>query len=109
MGKVNIIFTTSQVSTFIADKSIKLESSLLTEQGLPIVRLSNGRAFTFKVDLGCWWVLSLYNTSVLPSYQPTVANYSQTSLIHASLMCSLPHNPNTPPGNLSYHFLFTMN
>ena len=33
--------------------------------------------------------------------------YSQTSLIHASLI-RLPHNPNTLPGNLFYHFLFTV-
>ena len=33
--------------------------------------------------------------------------YSQTSLIRASLI-RMPHNPNTLPGNLFYHFLFTM-
>ena len=33
--------------------------------------------------------------------------YSQTSLIRASLII-MPHNPNTLPGNLFYHFLITM-
>ena len=32
---------------------------------------------------------------------------TQTSLIRASLI-PVPHNPNTVPGNLVYHFLFTM-
>ena len=33
--------------------------------------------------------------------------YSQTSLFRASLI-RMPHNPNTVPGSLFYHFLFTM-
>ena len=33
--------------------------------------------------------------------------YNETSLIRASLI-RIPHNPNTVPGNLIYHFLFTM-
>ena len=33
--------------------------------------------------------------------------YSQTSLIHASLI-RMPHNLNTLLGNLFYHFIFTM-
>ena len=38
----------------LSDNSVKLLSSLLTEQGLPVISLSTGKAYTFKVDLGAW-------------------------------------------------------
>ena len=38
---------------------------------------------------------------------PETIVYNQTSLTRASLI-RMPHNPNTIPGNLFYHFLFTM-
>ena len=37
-----------------AASDVKLERSLLTEQGLPVLTLSNGRTCTYQPELGCW-------------------------------------------------------
>ena len=39
---------------FPAASDIKVERSLLTDQGLPIVCLSNGHSYTYRIELGTW-------------------------------------------------------
>lgn len=67
--------------SIIPDNGVKLVSSLLTEQGLPIMTLSTGNSYTFKVDVGCWVLLSsksdrLHSGSDHQSCIPSDVQYS---------------------------------
>ena len=46
----------SAIFFLLTDNSVGIESTLLTNQGLPVVSLTSGRSFTYKIDLGCWSV-----------------------------------------------------
>ncbi|XP_064619273.1 protein HIRA-like isoform X2 [Lineus longissimus] len=46
------------LSTIITDKTIRIESSRLTEKGQPILSFSNGKSFTYRLDLGCWLLVA---------------------------------------------------
>ncbi len=50
---------------FITDSEIRICSSMITDQGLPILTLSNGKSFTYKVELGCWYGPFCFSTCSL--------------------------------------------
>ena len=35
-------------------RGVKLQRSLLTDQGIPVLTVSTGKTFTYKAELGCW-------------------------------------------------------
>jgi protein HIRA/HIR1 len=64
----------------LSGADVTLDHCRLTEQGIPIVSLSNGRSFSYHVDLSCWLLLtsrddvlyqcSDHQTSVMGSIRP---------------------------------------
>jgi len=39
---------------YVVDSQTRLDQCMLTEKGLPIVSITNGRSYTYSADLTCW-------------------------------------------------------
>lgn len=61
-----------------AGADITVSQSLLTQQGVPVIGLSNGKSYCFSLSLETWWVETLCDT-------PTDKTDKEPVLIHVSL------------------------
>ncbi|KAK2163973.1 hypothetical protein LSH36_71g03036 [Paralvinella palmiformis] len=59
--QLNAVIKNESLVTVITNEEVRLDRCLLTEQGIPILILNNGKTYTYKTELGCWLIINDQN------------------------------------------------
>lgn len=56
--KLKSVLRNENLSHVIPDKLTKIDSCQISDRGVPIISLSNGRSYTYSLDLACWLLVA---------------------------------------------------